>query len=158
MEYNIGDIVRTKKQHPCGSKLWEITRVGVDFKLKCLGCGHVVVLERQKALKAITKKIEKKRPKTKIYIESIYPINNTNSEKINHGMVGSRKNSTIKKINKEIKDYCNENDYTYIDVYNNLTDKNGNLKLEYTEEGLHLSSLGYIKVTKILYPYLGDTN
>ena len=66
--------------------------------------------------------------------------------------------STIKKINKEIKDYCNENDYTYIDVYNNLTDKNGNLKLEYTEEGLHLSSLGYIKVTKILYPFIGDTN
>ena len=31
MDYNIGDIVRTKKQHPCGSKLWEITRVGVDF-------------------------------------------------------------------------------------------------------------------------------
>ena len=109
-------------------------------------------------IEKITKKIEKKRPKTKIYIESIYPINNTNSEKINHGMVGSRKNSTIKKINKEIKDYCNENDYTYIDVYNNLTDKNGNLKLEYTEVGLHLSSLGYIKVTKILYPYLGDTN
>ncbi len=38
MEYNIGDIVQTKKQHPCGSKLWELTRVGVDFKLKCLGC------------------------------------------------------------------------------------------------------------------------
>lgn len=59
MEYNIGDIVRTKKQHPCGSKLWEVIRVGVDFKLKCQGCGHVVTLERQKALKAITK-IEKK--------------------------------------------------------------------------------------------------
>lgn len=58
MEYNIGDIVRTKKKHPCGSKLWEITRVGVDFKLKCQGCGHVVVLEREKAKKAITK-IEK---------------------------------------------------------------------------------------------------
>lgn len=38
MEYHIGDIVRTKKQHPCGSKVWEITRVGVDFKLKCQGC------------------------------------------------------------------------------------------------------------------------
>ena len=59
MEYNIGDIVRTKKTHPCGSKLWEITRVGVDFKLKCQGCGHGRVLERQKALKAITKKVEK---------------------------------------------------------------------------------------------------
>lgn len=57
MEYNIGDIVRTKKQHPCGSKLWEITRVGVDFKLKCQGCGHVVVLTREKALKIITKKM-----------------------------------------------------------------------------------------------------
>ena len=40
MEYNIGDIVRTKKPHPCGCKLWEITRVGVDFKLKCTNCGH----------------------------------------------------------------------------------------------------------------------
>ena len=59
MQYNIGDIVRTKKPHPCGSKLWEITRVGVDFKLKCQGCGHIVILERQKALKAITK-IEQK--------------------------------------------------------------------------------------------------
>ena len=41
--YEIGDIVETKKQHPCGSKTWEITRVGVDFKLKCTNCGHVVI-------------------------------------------------------------------------------------------------------------------
>ena len=59
MEFNVGDIVRTKKQHPCGSKLWEITRVGVDFKLKCCGCGHLVTIERTKALRMITKKIEK---------------------------------------------------------------------------------------------------
>ena len=58
MDYNIGDIVRTKKQHPCGSRLWEITRVGVDFKLKCRGCGHIVMVPREKALKMITKKIE----------------------------------------------------------------------------------------------------
>ena len=58
MEYQIGNIVQTKKQHPCGSKLWEITRVGVDFKLKCLGCGHIVMIERPKALKMIVKKIE----------------------------------------------------------------------------------------------------
>lgn len=35
MEYKIGDIVEFKKQHPCGSKIWEITRIGVDFKFKC---------------------------------------------------------------------------------------------------------------------------
>ena len=32
MDYNVGDIVKTKKQHPCGSKLWELTRVGKSFK------------------------------------------------------------------------------------------------------------------------------
>ena len=58
MEYKIGSIVRTKKQHPCGSKQWELIRIGVDFKLKCLGCGHIVTMEREKAKKAITK-IEK---------------------------------------------------------------------------------------------------
>ena len=59
MEYAIRDIVETKKQHPCGSKKWEITRVGIDFKFKCLGCGHVVMVEREKALKMIKKKISK---------------------------------------------------------------------------------------------------
>lgn len=56
-DYQIGDIVETKKQHPCGSKNWKITRIGVDFKLKCLGCGHVVMLEREKALKSIKRKV-----------------------------------------------------------------------------------------------------
>ena len=62
MEYQIGDIVRTKKIHPCGSKLWKITRIGVDFKLECQGCSHVIIVERQKALKMITK-IEQKADK-----------------------------------------------------------------------------------------------
>ncbi len=57
MEYNIGDIVKTRKKHPCGSMEWEIVRVGVDFKLKCLGCEHVVMLPREKALKIIVKKL-----------------------------------------------------------------------------------------------------
>lgn len=56
MEYQVGDIVKLKKKHPCGSELWEITRVGVDFKLKCMGCSHVIVVERPKALKMIKEK------------------------------------------------------------------------------------------------------
>ncbi len=60
MEYSVGDIVRTKKVHPCGSNLWEITRIGVDFKLKCKKCEHVIIISREKALKVITKTIEKK--------------------------------------------------------------------------------------------------
>lgn len=58
MEYNLGDLVRTKKAHPCGNKEWEIVRVGVDYKLKCLKCGRVVILPREKALKAIVRKID----------------------------------------------------------------------------------------------------
>lgn len=57
MEYNVGDIVKTKKGHPCGSNEWEITRVGVDFKLKCCGCEHVIMVQREKALKMIVKKL-----------------------------------------------------------------------------------------------------
>ena len=59
MKYNVGDIVRTKKVHPCGSKLWKITRVGVDYKMECQGCGYVILLERPKIEKIITKKQKK---------------------------------------------------------------------------------------------------
>lgn len=59
MEYNLGDIVRTKKAHPCGSRLWQIKRIGVDFKLECQGCGHVIIVQRPKAVKMITKIEEK---------------------------------------------------------------------------------------------------
>lgn len=57
MDYKIGDMVKLKKEHPCGSKTWQITRVGVDFKLKCQGCGHEIMIERPKALKMIKEKI-----------------------------------------------------------------------------------------------------
>ncbi|MBP3544516.1 MAG: DUF951 domain-containing protein, partial [Lachnospiraceae bacterium] len=42
MEYHVGDIVKLKKPHPCGSSEWEILRVGMDFRLKCMGCGHQI--------------------------------------------------------------------------------------------------------------------
>ena len=56
-ELKVGDIIEAKKQHPCGSKQWIIKRVGVDFKLECVGCGHQIMLERPKALKMIKKVI-----------------------------------------------------------------------------------------------------
>ena len=44
--YEVGDIVKLKKQHPCGSSEWEILRVGADFRLKCVGCGHQIMIAR----------------------------------------------------------------------------------------------------------------
>ena len=45
--YEVGDIVKLKKPHPCGSSEWEILRVGADFRLKCMGCGRQVMAERR---------------------------------------------------------------------------------------------------------------
>ena len=42
-----GDIVKLKKPHPCGSSEWEILRVGADFRLKCTGCGHQIMVARR---------------------------------------------------------------------------------------------------------------
>ena len=43
MELNLNDILELKKEHPCGSKRWQVLRVGMDIKLRCLGCGHEVM-------------------------------------------------------------------------------------------------------------------
>ncbi len=45
--YEVGDIVKLKKAHPCGSHEWEILRVGADFRLACKGCGHQMMVERK---------------------------------------------------------------------------------------------------------------
>ncbi len=46
LKIEVGDRVRLKKAHPCGSWEWEVTRTGADIKIKCLGCGRVVMLPR----------------------------------------------------------------------------------------------------------------
>lgn len=58
-KYAVGDIVKLKKPHPCGSSEWEILRVGADFRLKCMGCGHQVMVKRtlvEKNDRGLTKK------------------------------------------------------------------------------------------------------
>lgn len=45
-DYQVGDTIKTKKPHPCGSNEWKILRVGMDFRLKCCGCGHQVMMPR----------------------------------------------------------------------------------------------------------------
>lgn len=59
MDIMVGDIVLLKKQHPCGSKEWEVLRVGADFRLKCMGCGHQIMTPR-KAVEKNIKEIRKK--------------------------------------------------------------------------------------------------
>ena len=53
MDVQIGDIIKLKKQHPCGSSEWEVLRVGMDFRLKCMGCEHQVMLPRKQVEKSV---------------------------------------------------------------------------------------------------------
>lgn len=53
MDLSVGDIIRLKKPHPCGNSEWEILRTGMDFRLKCLGCGHQIMIPRKKVEKNI---------------------------------------------------------------------------------------------------------
>jgi hypothetical protein len=55
MEIAVGDILTLKKTHPCGSKEWEVLRIGADFRMKCMGCGHQIMIPRPKAEKGIKK-------------------------------------------------------------------------------------------------------
>ncbi len=47
MEFTIGQKIKMKKAHPCGGNCWEILRTGMDFRLKCMECGHHVLLSRK---------------------------------------------------------------------------------------------------------------
>jgi len=57
-KYEIGNIVEMKKNHPCGSSQWKILRVGMDFRIKCLGCGRMVMLSRKDFEKRVKKVIK----------------------------------------------------------------------------------------------------
>ena len=51
MDIRVGDIIKLKKPHPCGAYTWEVLLIGQDFRLKCTGCGHQVMMRRTLAEK-----------------------------------------------------------------------------------------------------------
>ena len=55
MDIRPGDVLEMKKKHPCGARRWEVLRVGMDFRLRCVGCGRDVMHPRKKAEKALKK-------------------------------------------------------------------------------------------------------
>jgi Uncharacterized protein conserved in bacteria len=55
MDVQVGDILQMKKEHPCGNKQFLVLRSGMDFKIKCLGCSHEIMVPRHKCEKHIVK-------------------------------------------------------------------------------------------------------
>ena len=50
-EIRLGDLITTRKNHPCGGNTWTVTRTGADIKMRCETCGRVVMLDRETFLR-----------------------------------------------------------------------------------------------------------
>ena len=101
-------------------------------------------------IEKIISEINTNEPQTEIYVESIYPVNYN----IDEDMVSNRNNKDIIKINERIKKYCENNNCTYINMYDKLLDDDNNFSKKYTDDGLHPNSEGYDVITKELKKYL----
>jgi lysophospholipase L1-like esterase len=98
--------------------------------------------------------IREKCPDTKLYLESVYPVSTLRARKIKRFIVGRRNNEKICRINESLKKLAQERNIPYIDVYSHLTDESGNIRMEYTVEGLHLTVTGYKAVAGVLKPWV----
>ena len=85
MDIHVGDVLKLKKQHPCGSNEWEVLRVGADFRLKCKGCEHQIMIARrllEKNIKQILNHIKKITKYPCYEMEFAYPITDAKKAEI----------------------------------------------------------------------------
>ena len=105
----------------------------------------------------ILMQIQARLPETKIYVMSYYPVNRelpgADPEAVK-AQFGARTNAELKEVNAEVEKMAEELNCTYINVFDCLLDEKGNLKAEYTIEGMHMYANGYAVVLEKLMPYL----
>ena len=105
-------------------------------------------------IRTIITGIKVNRSYAKVYMESLYPVNEKKVKDSDNEKHRKLNNKQIKEYNEEIKKICEDNSIIYINVFDEMTDKDGNLKELYTDDGLHLTNLGYLKLTSILKEYI----
>lgn len=132
------------------------TKVFIQIGTNDLNCDDSSSEVAYNNIVKIIKNIKKNRPYAEIYLESIYPVNQSDDEKIQKETTGKRNNEEIAELNGQLEEYCKNNEVKYIDMYKELVDEEGNLKLEYTADGLHLSTEGYSKVSNVLKKYIKE--
>lgn len=104
------------------------------------------------AVEAIVGRIKRESPKTKVYLQSLLPINNSFGRY--KRIFG--KEQTIRDINALLEAYAAKNDITWINLYPAFADEKGNLRSDLTNDGLHLLGPGYIIWREILQPYINE--
>lgn len=104
------------------------------------------------AVEAIVGRIKRESPTTKVYLQSLLPINNSFGRY--KRIFG--KEQTIRDINALLEAYAAKNDITWINLYPAFADEKGNLRSDLTNDGLHLLGPGYIIWREILQPYINE--
>jgi lysophospholipase L1-like esterase len=116
-----------------------------------LGLGKAVKSIEQTTLvySAILTEFQNKLPNTKVFIQSVLPVNNKTTRYW-------QDNNNILQLNLHLKNLAKEFCYQYIDVYSHLSDSARKLDICYTEDGLHLNGRGYLKWKKAIEEYVND--
>lgn len=107
--------------------------------------------------KKILLQIRERLPQTKIYVMSYYPVNREVpwiDEELLKNMFGVRTNAELIAVNQGLKEMAEELGCVYIDVFDCLLDEEGNQRIEYTIDGMHMFANGYKVVLDRLLPYL----
>ncbi len=110
------------------------------------------ISELTKRYENLVKEIRTQSPDTKVYIQSVMPVNNDFGRY--KGLIG--KENIIKGLNKEIKKIASDNEAVYIDLWQMLSDNNGKLKKNFTNDGLHLTGAGYKAWTEGIRHYVEE--
>ena len=100
----------------------------------------------------IARYLKQESPSTKLYIQSILPVNDTFKTFGGHTSKGEQ----IKALNANLKLNATTYQYTYIDLYSSFLDENGKMAKKFTNDGLHLKGDGYLLWKHIVYPYVFD--
>lgn len=93
-------------------------------------------------------------PDTNIILQALYPLDETRTNLYEKVTIGKRTNEMIRAFNTKLEQLAAEENVTYLDMTPYLTGDDGNLKKEYTTDGLHPSTAGYMEVAQQLIPYL----
>ena len=106
-------------------------------------------------IKDIVRHIKNGVPNAAIYVQSLYPVNRNgkNSSRI---VISKLTNERTSAINLMLESLCRSEDIVYIDMFSRLIDEKGQLREEFTIEGLHLNAAGYRFATEALRPYLEE--
>lgn len=92
-------------------------------------------------------------PQLQILLVSLYPVNETTDKLVNRLIVGPRKNADIQWMNQHLRTMKG---VRFVDIYPSLLDEGGQLKMQYSKEGLHMSLSGYTVITQVLKPILEE--